>query len=798
MKRPFLFLLAAVLCLSVQSQIHLKGYNQKLINPELFSKPWTAYWITAPEGDIAAYGVYHFRRTLQLAAVPERFVVHVSADNRYKLFVNGRLVSLGPARCDVKNWNFETVDLAPYLKAGKNVLAALVWYAADEAPVAQMSTGRMLFLMQGNTKAERSVDTGKAWKVVRDKAYQPFRQWTVRGYYACGACDKVDGHRYPWGWETADYDDSGWQAARIVLPASLKGGVNIYSPPLVPSPLPQMEHHKERLKTVRKVEGNVSVPQDFLGKPTVLSVPANTKVRLLLDNKVLTAGYPTLIYSRGRDAEIKIGYAEALFTKPQASSRDKGNRNEVEGKYFDGYADLVVSDGGQHRTFTPLWWRTWRYIELQITTKEEPLEINDLYGTSDGYPFKMASRFSAPERPVLDSLIEVGWRTARLCCHETYMDCPYYEQLMYFGDTRIQTMLTMYNTRDSFAVRNALEMGRQSLNNEGITLSRYPDNIGQLIPNYAFSWIGMCYDYWMLRGDESYLKTLLPALRSILGWYEQFLKSDGSLDKIPYWYFTDWSAGLNAGMLPREEHGNSAFQDLEFILALDEAASMERKFGIAGMAEHYEQTAQRVRRGFNDKYWDASKQVFADTHDHRSFSQHVNILAILAGMVEGDSAKNLCRRILNDRSLTQATIFYQYYLHMAMDKAGLADELLDHIETYTGLFKLGLTTCMEAPEPNRSDCHAWSACMNIELLRMVLGVHSDAPAFGKVLITPAPGRLKEVSGSVPCPQGDIEVAYRKGRRFEATVTLPAGLDGRLVYNGKTYPLKSGTQKLRIE
>ena len=70
-------------------------------------------------------------------------------------------------------------------------------------------------------------------------------------------------------------------------------------------------------------------------------------------------------------------------------------------------------------------------------------------------------------------MLEIGWRTARLCANETYMDCPYYEQLQYFGDTRIQAMVTLFNTRDGHMVKNALEQGRQSMTADGLTMSRY-------------------------------------------------------------------------------------------------------------------------------------------------------------------------------------------------------------------------------------------------------------------------------------------------------------------------------------
>ena len=765
-------------------------------------------WITVPQESISEYGVYHFRKTLQLDAVPATYVVHISADNRYKLYVNEQLVSLGPSRGDQNNWNLTTLDLAPYLKAGRNILAAVVWYFADQAPVAQMDNGMAQFIMQGNTKAENAVNTDNSWKCIRNQAYSAVTDNRVMGYYAAGATDRIDMSRYPWGWERADFDDSGWKAARPLMMGLMKGSLlegmmsaRSGGAPLVPAPIPAMEMTPERLSDVRLAEG-VKVPADFLKKPTEVVIPAHTKAKLLLDNRVLTTGYPTLLFSKGRGASIQMGYAEALYQKTlpgntQRGERPKGNRNEVEGKEFVGYHDQIMADGGEQRSFTPLWWRTWRYIQLDIETADQPLVLNDLYATFSAYPFVKVAQFKAEGHPEYDQLLENGWRTARLCANETYMDCPYYEQLQYFGDTRIQTMITMYNTTDRYMVKQALDQGRQSMHPEGFTLSRYPDRLGQKITSYALSWIGMCYDYWMYRGESDYLKTLLPATRTVLAWYESFLKPDYSLKRIPYWYFCDWSAGFQMGEPIREDDGNSAIQDLNYLLALDEAAAMERQFGLPSMGDHYQQIAAGIRGGFKAKYWDEGRRLFADTHDHRNYSQHTNTLAILAGMVEGEQAKDLFTRMLNDTTLNQATIYFRYFVNLAMDKAGCADLLLDHIDTWTSQLPLGLSTCIEQPEPSRSDCHAWGASLNIEFLRMVLGVRSDAPAFDKVRIRPALGKLKTASGTIPHPKGDIRVAYALGNKLEARITLPLGLTGTLVWNGKEYPLHEGNQTLKL-
>src|SRR5678816_1710419 len=105
-------------------------------------------------------------------------------------------------------------------------------------------------------------------------------------------------------------------------------------------------------------------------------------------------------------------------------------------KSFIGFKDRLTSGGKDDEEFTSLWYRTYRYVQLEITTADEPLVIKDFYGVFTGYPFELKSKFTSPDTS-LDKILEVGWRTARLCAMDTYMDCPYYERLQYVGDARI-------------------------------------------------------------------------------------------------------------------------------------------------------------------------------------------------------------------------------------------------------------------------------------------------------------------------------------------------------------------------
>src|SRR4030095_3349500 len=167
-----------------------------------------------------------------------------------------------------------------------------------------------------------------------------------------------------------------------------------------------------------------------------------------------------------KNAGISLSYAEALYVieennKDWRSQSQKGNRDEIDGKRFVGVKDSVISNGSDKQQFSALCWRTYRYMQIKIETKEEPLTINDIYGIFTGYPFEMKASFEASDAR-LNKIMEIGWRTARLCAVETYMDCPYYEQLQYVGDTRIQALVSLFNSGDDRMMRNAIRLLDQS------------------------------------------------------------------------------------------------------------------------------------------------------------------------------------------------------------------------------------------------------------------------------------------------------------------------------------------------
>jgi hypothetical protein len=736
----------------------------------LLRATWTARWITVPGAPPTGYGVYHFRRTFELDATPAAFVAHASADNRYQLFVNGRRVLSGPARGDLFHWRYETLDLAPFLQAGGNTLAAIVWNCGDLAPEAQITfeTG---FLLQC------PVGTDRNWKCLRNEACSAIEVTAgqVRGYWAAGPCDRVDAAKYPWGWEQPDFDDSAWPSAAIVSPAAGREAQDVHSRwMLVPRNIPAEEQRPEpplRLRAATGVEAS-ALP---------VEIPASTHAMLLLDQTYLTTGFPELTISGGRGARIRIGYAESMFPK--------GNRNDVEGKQFVGYFDEFLPDGAAARTFRPLWWRTWRYLQLEIETAADALHIDSLRGTFTAYPFVRRARFESPD-PELTRILDTGWRTARLCAHETYMDCPYYEQLQYVGDTRVQCLVSLFNSGDARLMRNAIELIDQSRQAEGATMSRYPTRLEQFIPGFSLWWIGMVHDYWRYVDEPAFVREMLPGVRAVLSFFESYQRENGSLRSLPWWRYFDWVPGWPSGNAPQGPGGNSALFDLLLLIGYRWAGELEAALGRPALADFYGARERQLRQTVQQLYWTGA--LYADTPEHRQFSQHANTLAVLADAITGEAARDLMRRAVADPALAVPGLFFQFYVHQAFAKVGDGDTYLDRLGPWRDMLAKGLTTFAEVVDrpgaATRSDCHAWSASPNIEILRTVLGVDSAAPGFRRVSVRPHLGPLTYIRGAVPHPRGLVEVAIESGT---ARIVLPADTTGTFQWKGVRRDLAPG-------
>ncbi len=799
---------------------------------------WSASWITHPTAPLREPLVLHFRRVLNLPSAPPSYLVRVSADNRFILFVNRSRVGDGPSRGDLGHWRYERFDIAPYLKPGHNLITATVWNFGVYAPVSQM-TDRTAFLLESEATGAAGISTPDGWQVEQEPGQRPLDRTsvTIKTYFASGPGEEIDASKYDWNWN-ADNVGPNWVPVASPMRDSIFPGTNhahsadtVGDNPwgLLPDELPHMEYsatscgelvqtsetNSQRSENASNAAARSGMDPHVLST-SIFKVDPDHHVRLLFDRETLTTAYPELTVSGGKGSHIVLTYSEALYDKDE----HKGDRDSID--YTDpdgtkhprkalGLTDSFLPDGGPHRVFMPLWWRTWRYLELDITTGSEPLTLESLKAHFTAYPFAERATFKSGDAD-LDKIWDISWRTARLDAHETYMDTPYYEQLQYIGDTRIQALISYTMAGDDRLAQQAIVAFDQSRIPEGITRSRYPSNLPQNIPTFSLLWIGMLHDYWMYRPDPQIVRDSLQGTRDVLTWFSKYEAEDGLLNQLPWWSFIDW---VPSGDIPTyDTHGQSCDTTLEYLGALIDAADLERHLGDPALAAHYETRLEHVRSGLASKCWSTSRGMLADNPDQKLFSQQTNILGVLYDVIPKDRQKDVLQQVLAiepgtvPNGVLSASYYFRFYLARALNHAGMADDYLKSLDPWRKLLPMHFSTWPEIPGDTRSDSHAWSAHPVYDMLTLVAGIEPASPAFATVRIAPHLGSLKSLSASFPHPQGDIKVEYhytgsqgdpqiKGGSTFHAHITLPGMVSGVFQFNGESWPLKPGQNQIEV-
>jgi hypothetical protein len=799
---------------------------------------WPARWISCPEAREAPF-VVAFRRSFRL---PTEAVVrvHVSADERYQLFLDGTLIGRGPERGDADHWFFETYELA--LRAGRHTLVARVWSVGPGDPTAPKGTTVMA------PHAQMSVYPGLL--VACDDEFLPLlatgvAEWEARvlpGYafhpaglaWGSGARVDVDGAAFAWNYHRGDGGGWGPVVARhgavtagrmeagpshVMLPATLPAMLERYVRPgrvrhLAEIPAGVTNVSGVRVEAATDLVGEREAMQARLANRQPLAFGPHARRRAIIDLENYYCAYPVVVTTGGRGAVVRLSWAESLFETPSAAERRKGDRGAVAGKFFHGVGDVFRPDGGREREFDTLWWSAGRYVELVVETAGEPLELN-LILRETRYPLEMDGAFECDDERVAET-VPILLRGLQTCAHETFVDCPYYEQLMYVGDARLEALMTYAVSRDDRLARKAVatfEWSRAAGGGmaRGLTQSRWPSRVRQVIPPFSLLWVGMVHDHWTWRGDEPFARSMLPGVRAVLEAYLTLRGSDGLVrGPADGWNFVDWATGWRSGVPPAAEAGASSIVNWHLVLALRWARELEDGLGEPELAARCERVGRETAAAIDATFWNPHRGLYADDPERRSFSEHAQCLAILSGALSAERLRAVGDGLLTAEGDTvRTTIYFTHYLFEALrvladaEQAWAVDPISafwERLSLWSELKERGFVTPFEEPEPTRSDCHGWGSHPLFHYLATVLGVRPARPGFTAVDVRPHFGPLKVLRGRVPHPAGEVAVDLRRDdETVRGTVTLPEGVTGTFRWGGRESTLAAGRNDIgRVE
>lgn len=680
--------------------------------------------------------VYIFKKTVAAAGGKEE--IKIFANARYKLYVNGVLTAIGPLKGTPEERYFDEVSIP--LKKGENEITALV-----------------LALKDGDTWVERE------------------RQMAV--YHTGRACLAIEGELLSTesGWQSAKGDDIEFFSEPVTASLGINERVTVYKEHEFECAVPYMRAFTE---DAGSNEYGLIAPGFILKPRTIPMMYFKESGFISSKDGIYDAGEEKCAFVRIRlkgTGTLKITYAECYSERQPNGKLKKGVRSDSSLQINGDYDEIKVTGGGYYE---PYWIRTFRYVKTEC----DGVEIENIDFVETGYPLECIPDMKLYNETD-EKLVEISKRTLYLCMHETFTDCPYYEQLQYLMDTYLQTIFSSRISSDYRLIRKAINDFALSQRVDGMLLSRYPSNTAQIIPGFALMYPFMVLDYVKISGDIETAKKYIPVIEKLFYRFSGHKDGNGLIKRFPNWNFIDWSEGYTRGVPKTDEGEPYTAVSLLYATALKAGAEICRIIGRNDEAGEFEQEAEKINATVNTLCYDASKGMYSSSPSKKYFAQHENIWAVLSGAA-GENAKLVLENSMELES--RATFGFAYFYFRALEKAGLYEKRDVLFKEFRNFVSLDCSTVPEAPNDKRSECHAWGSVAIFEFSAMDLGIRDIDTVKKEVLIKPYIFDREGAEGSVMTPYGEIYVKWEKKDGFRIKITSPEQLK-------KTVILPSGSR-----
>lgn len=723
-----------------------------------------------------------FRKSVMLNEIPQKAVLEISADTRYKLYVNDNLVEVGPSKGDKSIWYKDRKDITEYLKKGMNILAVTVLRYPEnsmDGNHGMFRTATPGLYVKGtiftSDMQEISLDADAFWKCKVDQSVSFVRE--EERFAPLIIHENAYGNAETFGWKTEGFDDSKWENAKPYINVEIHQAVSPGN--LQERTIPYMYRKERRFTDIMAMKKSAYIQekwQRFLEGKTTVEIPANTEEIVEISVGEEMTGYISLALSAGKNAEITLTYAEAYVQDehvgPDHVALKKDRLDQVNG-HLEGYRDCyhVAGIGTENKPeiYEPFWFRTFRFVQLRIKTGTDPLILQRFDYEETGYPLEVSTSVKTSDKSLSD-IWEISERTLRRCMHETYEDCPYYEQLQYVMDARTQILYTYSVSADDRLARKCIDDLARAQRYDGLLNCSYPNCNPNIIPGFSIYYILMIYDHMMYFGDKKLIEKYMPTVERILLFFKDHLSEKGYVGKTgglimeeAFWSFIDWAGEWNptSGMPPAGLKGPITMESLLYIYGLQHAAKLADYLGRKDEAVQFMERAEKVQNAVRT-YCTGKDGMIQDGPGIDEYSQHCQVFACLTDTIRPEQAqKNLLKTVREKENFAQCTVAMRFYLFRALEKTDLYAYTDQYWETWRTMLKNHCTTCVESEAYARSECHAWGALALYELPGTVLGVRPAAPGYEKIEIRPVPGYLNEAEGVVKTPKGMIQVKWTK-------------------------------------
>jgi alpha-L-rhamnosidase len=790
------------------------------------TRTWHAQWIWCHDSGIDKLGEFStdtrlaprahdrrllFRRTFSVDRVPVSAPLHVTADSRYVLWLNGRELARGPARSHPTRLLYDTVDGSSALVDGTNVLCCLVrfygWPNAWWMPAGLTFThGAGAFAAELHLP-DGPVTTDRTWRYLISDAWTPQAPHGVGGFVP----EVLDGRLFDPGWLTVDFDDDSWRPARVLTALHIGGTARTKPPtdpygPLLagPAPLIGVESRRARPVALRRARRPQAAlrPAEYVAaaaadagearRPTGFPVScglAEGSVRVLtIDWGEVVAGTLVLDLRAPAGVQVDVRICEELASDDQipAHHHTHGLRYITRG-WADRFESADPAGG--------------RFGVIVLTGTGE-VTVDGVQVHERLRPRPPGPDFTCADE-ALNRIHRIGLRTVDLSAQDAYLDCPTREQRAWVGDSVVHQAVDLMTNPDwqlaCWHPRLCAVPRPDGMLPMAVACD-FEHRGTTYIPDWSLHWVRSVHNLYRWTGNRDLVAALLPVAERVLRWFADFARS-GLLSDVTGWVLLDWASV--------QGRGASAVLNGLWGRALIDVARMSAWLGDQGRAR-WALTRHAELAAAYDVFWDERRGAYRDWVQDGvlapQVSEHATAAAVVGGLLPVHRRATALRFLLDrdhrvcrawsfgtmplrvamgppaadwnvDREVVEAQPFFRYVVHDAIAELGGAAHIAALCRDWERLTGLGDGTWPET-WMGGSHCHGWSATPSRDLPLYTLGVSPDLPGYACARIAPRLGDLAWARGAVPTPHGLIEVWVGEQIEVRSPVPFVVDLDGR--------------------
>lgn len=411
---------------------------------------------------------------------------------------------------------------------------------------------------------------------------------------------------------------------------------------------------------------------------------------------------------------IKLRWGEPGCSPEDFTPEFLNGKKPGEGPFLLGDGDVFDLPEAKEVRFFDLHWKAGRLLEVRCDGEARLLSAEFV---RTGYPYHYDVNFRAPGDQATEKLLAMSRSTLEACSHDTFMDCPYYEQLQYVSDCRVEALSSYVICSDKRLIEKAILLFALSIKPDGMLPCRYPvdddpayvpafgDRCKPSIPSFMCYYIALVHDYALWGGKTELIHEVLPVLRKIERYLRQY-EDNRKLLFVPGWNFLDWMPNWNAGVPPGGETGGGCSLNWIWVQALRDLADLETLCGEVTNAPEYMAHADAIAASVKQVYFRPEEQFYSEDETHAYASEHAQVLALLT---EKDTR---VLPALRSGILDECGIYFSLYSLEAFRLFKETELFASRKQKYLDIARTNLVTMPEC-FPNtwwqRSDCHAWSS-----------------------------------------------------------------------------------------